>query len=59
MKIEEDVGEEMFRHDQKSYWIAYELSNSFNIGFYTSNNIRCFWSISFGCFSSGNWRNKF
>jgi hypothetical protein len=59
MKIEEDVGEEMFRHDQKSYWIAYELSNSFGIGFMTYNHIRCFWSISFGSFSSGNWSHHF
>jgi hypothetical protein len=55
MKTEEDVGVGMFRYDAKSYWLAYEMSNSFGIGFYTSNNLRCFWSIGFGCFSSNNW----
>jgi hypothetical protein len=55
MKTEEDVGVGMFRYDAKSYWLAYEMSNSFGIGFYISNNLRCFWSIRFGCFSSNNW----
>jgi hypothetical protein len=59
MKTGEDVGVGMFKYDQKSHWIAYEMSNSFGFGFCTWNNLRCFWSISFGCFSSGNWRNKF
>lgn len=55
MKPEAGVGAEMFKYDSRSYWMAYEMSDSFRIGFYTSNGIRCFWSLGFGSFSSNNW----